>query len=294
MTTNHGDFEILCALAACGQLTKMEHAELREHADHCVSCHTRLVEMRQVGIQLLLARAFKTRSKQLPKGMQERFAARAISEGIPLSSRPTGVGFSALGLVTVLLVALLLVTATLTDRALPRSVAETGVAGSSHGSELRNQDSSPDLPNPVLPVRVRPVLPFRRVHRHPSAIFPAEPASLQSRRFTFTLYSRNSGMRADPLSTTIRLPEVVPSFTSPLRAPKLTFDKASEVIGHDAPHLLAECEHSALGPLSFQAHSAAQGFHGSFDLEAYRTGLKADFDVNAIHLIQNAVRQAAQ
>ena len=81
--TNHGDFEILCALAACGQLTKMERAELREHADHCVSCHTRLVEMRQVGIQLLLARAFKTRSKQLPKGMQERFAARAISEGIP-------------------------------------------------------------------------------------------------------------------------------------------------------------------------------------------------------------------
>ena len=147
MTTNHGDFEILCALAACGQLTKMERAELREHADHCVSCHTRLVEMRQVGIQLLLARAFKTRSKQLPKGMQERFAARAISEGIPLSSRPTGVGFSALGLVTVLLVALLLVTATLTDRALPRSVVGTGVAGTSHGSGLRNQDSSRGLPN---------------------------------------------------------------------------------------------------------------------------------------------------
>jgi hypothetical protein len=101
-------------------------------------------------------------------------------------------------------------------------------------------------------------------------------------------------MRAYPFVTTIRLPEVVPSFTSPLRAPKLTFDRTSEIIGHDAPHLLAECEHSAFGPLGFQAHPPAQGFHGSFDPEAYKTGLKADFEVNAIHLIQNAVPQAAQ
>jgi hypothetical protein len=294
MTTNHGDFEILCALAACGQLTKMEHAELREHADHCVSCHTRLVEMRQVGIQLLLARAFKTRSKQLPKGMQERFAARAISEGIPLTSRSTGVGFSALGLVTVLLVALLLVAATLTDRALPRSVVETDVAGNSHGPGLRNQDSSRGLPDQVLPVRVRRVHPFRLGHRPSLAIFPADPASLQSRQFTFTLYSRNSGVRAYPFLSTIRLPEVVPSFTSPLRAPRLTFDTTSEIIGHDAPHLLAECEHSAFGPVSFQAPPAAQSFHGSFDPKTYRTGLKADFEVDAIHLIQNAVPQAAQ
>ena len=49
-----------------------------------------------------------------------------------------------------------------------------------------------------------------------------------------------------------------------------------------------------LVPVSFQAHPAAQSFHGSFDPEAYRTGLKADFEVNAIHLIQNAVPQAAQ
>ncbi len=93
MTTNHTYFEVMCALAASGQLTKTEHAELREHSEHCVLCRNRLVEMRQSGFQLFLARAFKTPSKRLPKGMQERFAARAISEGIPLSSRSAGIGF---------------------------------------------------------------------------------------------------------------------------------------------------------------------------------------------------------
>ena len=67
MTTNHGEFEILCALAASDSLTKTEHAELGEHAGHCVLCRNRLVEMRQVGFQLFLAGAFKTNSKQLPK-----------------------------------------------------------------------------------------------------------------------------------------------------------------------------------------------------------------------------------
>jgi len=111
MTTNHTYFEVMCSLAASGQLTKTEQVELREHSEHCVLCRNRLVEMRQSGFQLFLARAFKTPSKRLPKGMQERFAARAISEGIPLSSRSAGTGFNALGMVTVLLLVLLLVAA---------------------------------------------------------------------------------------------------------------------------------------------------------------------------------------
>lgn len=293
MTTSHGDFEILCALAACGQLTKTERAELREHADHCVLCRNCLVEMRQVGIQLVLARAFKTRSKQLPKGMQERFAARAVSEGIPLSSRSTGVGFSALGWVTVLLVALLLVAATLTDRALPRSVLETGLADTSHGSGLLDKDSSQALPNHAPTGRARRVLSFRKGHRASAVVSLSDPALLQNRQFTFTRSSRNSGMRAYPFSTTIRLPEV-PSFTSPFRAPKLTFDRTSELVGDNVPNLLAECGHSAFAPLTFQAHSDGQSFHGSLDPDVYRTDLKADFEANAIHLIPIVVLQAAQ
>jgi len=250
--------------------------------------------MRQFGIQLLLARAFKTQSKQLPKGMQERFAARATSEGIPLSSRSSGVGFSALGFVTVLLVALLLVATTLTDGPLSRGVVEIDVADTSHVSALLNQESSQPLPNHVPPARVRRVLSIRKGHRASSVVSNADPALLQSRQFTFMPYSRNSGMRAYPFSTAIRLPEVVPSFTSSFRAPKLTFARTSELIGQNAPELLAEYEHSAFAPLRFQAHSAGQSFHGSLDPDAYGTNLKADFEANAIHLIPIVVLQATQ
>ena len=115
MTTNHVDFEVLCALAASGDLTKAERARLSDHVQQCVLCYNRLFEMRQLGIQLFLAQALKTPTRRLPRGMQERFSARAISEGIPLSSRSQGVGFSPLGLVTALLVVLLMVAATLRD-----------------------------------------------------------------------------------------------------------------------------------------------------------------------------------
>ena len=123
MVKNHRYFEILCSLGASGQLTKAEHAELREHCGHCVLCQKQVVEMRQVGIQLFLVQASKATSKQSPKDMQERFAARAVREGVPLSGRSSGVGFSALGLVSVMLLVLLLVAATLRDRPFARSVA---------------------------------------------------------------------------------------------------------------------------------------------------------------------------
>ena len=145
MTTNHVDFEVLCALAASGDLTKAERARLSDHVQQCVLCHNRLLEMRQLGIRLFLAQALKTPTRRLPRGMQERFSARAISEGIPLSSRSQGVGFSALGLVTALLVVLLMVAATLRDGWFRRSVAEKDVADTPHVSQvLRQEIRSPE------------------------------------------------------------------------------------------------------------------------------------------------------
>src|SRR5271170_1401292 len=125
MTVDHGDFEVGCALAASGLLTRTELAELSEHAAHCVLCHDRLVEFRRAGIQLLLVHGLKNSGERLPNGMQQRFVARAIREGIPLRSPSRGVRFSALGSVTVLLVALLLVVATLNNRSFPGSAGET-------------------------------------------------------------------------------------------------------------------------------------------------------------------------
>ena len=188
MTTNHAYFEVMCALAASGQLTKTEQVELREHSEHCVLCRNRLLEMRQSGFQLFLARAFKTPSKRLPKGMQERFAARAISEGIPLTSRSAGSGFHALGMVTVLLLVLLLVAAALQDGPFTRPAVEMDVADTSHVSGFLEKEkiSSQNIPNHTLPGKVRasrvldrqsqlPASPVSRA-TGPRRLYPADPA----------------------------------------------------------------------------------------------------------------------
>ena len=124
------EFEVLCALAVSEDLTTTEHAALREHLRDCLSCQNYLIEMRSLAIPLLLAQQLKTPGKQLRKGLQVRFAERAIRSGIPLSPRSAGVGFSALGMATVALVALLLVTATVRHSPGRSSIVDTGTAES--------------------------------------------------------------------------------------------------------------------------------------------------------------------
>jgi hypothetical protein len=278
MTTNHVYFEVMCALAASGQLTKTEHVELREHSEHCVLCRDRLVEMRRLGFQLFLARAFKTPSKRLPKGMQERFAARAIGQGIPLSSRSAGNGFHALGMVTVLLLVLLLVAATLQDGPFTRPAVATGVALD------KEKISSQSIPNHTRPGEVRasrvldrqsqfPASPVSRA-TEPRRVYPADPTARQVRQFTFTLYSRNAAVRDASFSTTISLPEVVPLSASP--------DFAAEIVRRNAPHFLAASEHGALGPSDFRSNIAfvppgTRSFQGSLDLDAYGKPWQVDF-----------------
>jgi hypothetical protein len=271
MNRNHEDFEVMCALTMNGNLTRMEREELREHVENCVPCYTRLVEMRRVAIHLLLVQACKTPDKRPQKGMQERFAARAISEGIPLTPRSQGIGFRALGLVTVLLVVLLLVTGTLGDdpyksvlkndmpsttrmSASPpfENVSPEGVANDSPGKVRTGRALSRQLRlgahRPSFDIATRPGL---------AAI---DPGLWQSRRFTFTPYSRNFGLRPHPLSTTLILPEVVPSFVSPRHVPELTLDATSEVFRHNAPHLLAEFERGVFDPSTYKGN-AFQIFH---------------------------------
>jgi hypothetical protein len=284
MTTNHTYFEVMCSLAASGQLTKTEQVELREHSEHCVLCRNRLVEMRQSGFQLFLARAFKTPSKRLPKGMQERFAARAISEGIPLSSRSAGTGFNALGMVTVLLLILLLVAATLQDRPVTRPAVATDVALD------KETFSSQSIPNHALSGQVRANRVLDRQNQFPSSsvsrttgprpLSPLDPVAQQGRQFTFTL--RNPGMRDSRFPATISLPEVAPLLSSPYRAPKLGFDVASEFVRRNAPLFLAESEHGALSPSDFRSDIAfaplgTRSFQGSLDLGAYGTPWQVDF-----------------
>jgi len=288
MSTSHDDFEVLCALAASGDLTKTEHAALREHLRNCISCQSCFIEMRRLAIPLLLAQQLKTPGRQLRKGLQQRFADRAIREGIPLRPRSQGVGVNALGMVTVVLVVLLLVTATLQHNPARRPVVDTGVAESARvAAPLDNPNSIASLP---VPARARRI---RRDRRSSSAVFsvakpelPAiELAGLSGHQFTFTLGSRNLGMRAYPSSTTIRLPEVIPLLTFAHRAPGLSLDTTSEVFRHNAPHLLAESEHGASAPIHFRSNLASQ----SLDLDTYGNTWKANFKTNGFELIRNVV-----
>jgi hypothetical protein len=291
MSTSHDEFEVLCTLAASGDLNRTEHAALREHLRDCISCQSYLLEMRRLAIPLLLAQQLKTPSKQLRRGMQERFAERAIRSGIPLSPRSQGGGVNALGMVTVVLVVLLLVTATLQHSPPRRPVVDIGVAEFAQVSPLHNPNN---IASPPVPAKVRRIRRDRRSSSAVSSITKPEVpaiqlAALSGHQFTFTLSSRNAGTRAYPSSTTIRLPEVVPSLTFAHRAPGLSLDTTSEVFRHNAPHLLAESEHGASAPIHFRSNLASQ----SLDLDTNRNTLKGNFKTNGFELIHTFVPETA-
>ena len=107
MTENHIHFEVLCALATSGQLTQTELADLREHARTCRPCSKRIAELTELGAHLLLARAMTYPVGRPPKGMSERFIARAICEGVPLSTRPLTINARLLGCVAAIILAVL-------------------------------------------------------------------------------------------------------------------------------------------------------------------------------------------
>ncbi len=280
MSTCHAEFESLCALAVTGDLTKAEHAALREHLRDCLSCQNHLIEVRRLTIPLLLAQRLKTPGKQLRKGLQERFAEAARQSGIPLSPRSEGVGFGALGMVTVVLVVLLLVTATLqhTSRS---SVVDKGETGSAQvAPPLHKTDRITSLP---AAAKVRRSRRDRRSSSVSSVAKPAlrtfEPAAWSGHPFTFTLYTRNSA-RAYPLPSTINLTEAVPSLTFSSRAQGLSLDTAFDVFRHNAPS-----EHGAFAPIRLRSNLVSQ----SLDLDTYRATWQANFKSNGFELIHNFV-----
>jgi hypothetical protein len=300
MITNHDDFEVLCAVAANGHLTRGERAELVEHVRHCASCEKRLIEMRQLAIHLLLAQRFKAPGKHVRREMQERFAERAIREGIPLSPRSQGVGFGSLSMVSALLVVLLLVTAAVKDGTSRKSVLETEIVNTADGAAIVNhrESSAAGVANDPLPVRERTArvvnhrfYPDHRVSSVAVRAAATEPEVLPGRQFTFTPHSRNTGMRAYPLSTTIRPSEVVPALTFSYLAPGLTLDASSEVFTRGAPRLMAISEPGAMDTFHFRSNLALQKFPAGSDV--YQSTLKANFKDNAFQLIHNFVPEPA-
>jgi hypothetical protein len=122
MMASHEHFEFLCGLAASEELAETEMTALRQHAQSCLACRARIMEMTQLTSHLLLAHAFQQKQAGLSQGMRERFVTKAISEGVPLVREETA-GIGKLGLAGVLLAMLLVAAVVLNHAAPPPSAA---------------------------------------------------------------------------------------------------------------------------------------------------------------------------
>jgi hypothetical protein len=134
MKPNHHYFESLCALAINEELSKAELVELHRHSLACVSCRNRIHEMTRLDACLRLSPAFTRRNGRVPKGMRERFVARAIKEGVPLNA-PATIGLNNLSLASALFIILLVTAAAI--RTGPFT-GPTPDASHSGGAELAN------------------------------------------------------------------------------------------------------------------------------------------------------------
>jgi hypothetical protein len=81
----HEQYEELCALAASGQASTDELADLRSHLEGCPSCRSAAYDFTQISAQVLSQVAARRLHCEIPSGMTQRFVARARSEGIEIS-----------------------------------------------------------------------------------------------------------------------------------------------------------------------------------------------------------------
>ncbi len=80
--TDHEQYEVLCALAATGQLQPPDKANLDEHFLHCRACRDQLLDLTSVSMRLRFEAAVHPITASMPAGFVERFRARAIQEGL--------------------------------------------------------------------------------------------------------------------------------------------------------------------------------------------------------------------
>jgi hypothetical protein len=85
---DHELYEVLCTLAATGQLTASEKANFDEHCLNCRACRDQFQDLISIGMRLQFDEAIHTTSVSMPTGSLERFRARAIREGIAPRSTP--------------------------------------------------------------------------------------------------------------------------------------------------------------------------------------------------------------
>jgi hypothetical protein len=284
MTSNHTYFESLCAFAISDELTEPELVELHQHSLECVSCRNRIHEMTRIDACLFLSHASARRNGGLPKGMRERFIARAIKEGVPLNS-PSTAGLGSLGLATALFIILLVTAAAIRTGPFSRPVVDDShfdaaqLANPVHVASL----TPPGPPMSLLPgrrdrsrgarsgsvlVQWRPDLASGSQVRKSGAL-PGHLEAFQNRYFPAAFSS--------PHYTLSTMPSDVDRLSSwPYMPSRFRLAVPQPLIRESALRLLADSEHGTADPLIVPsqftfATSAAQGFHTLLDIDPYRT-----------------------
>jgi hypothetical protein len=80
--TDHEQYEVLCALAATGQLHTPDKASFDEHFLDCRDCRDQLHDLSSIDVRLRFEAAAHPIAASMPAGSVERFRARAIQEGL--------------------------------------------------------------------------------------------------------------------------------------------------------------------------------------------------------------------
>jgi hypothetical protein len=86
---DHEQYEVLCALAAAGQLTAEERVSFNEHILRCRTCRDKLRDLTSIALRLQIEAATRPTAASMPAGSMERFRARIIREGLVTPSEPT-------------------------------------------------------------------------------------------------------------------------------------------------------------------------------------------------------------
>jgi len=302
MTPNHPHFEVLCALAASGQLNRAELAELHEHCEGCSSCSGRLVEMTQAGAELFCTYLVNQPGIRMPKGMLERFIARAKSEGVPLKPRTESIGFTGPAWTAAFLLALLLVSTTL-HFGFPTGSTEETTQGNTASVPTSIGDKGEGAPGALGNIVPDETRASRNVSRRktsangrkiPLAVSRSSghgplsrvaPDGLEQGQFDLTEYSRNLAFSHRPFFGTAQLDQDLQRAPARNGTPRFHLAAPLEFAEEDPLSLLAEYENRTVAPWSPQGSLAsgpadAQALRRDFDPIAYRTLLNPDFKKN--------------
>jgi hypothetical protein len=282
MTSDHNYFEFLCALAASDELTGPELVELREHSLECVRCRNRIQETTKTHACLLVSSTFTRRSGRLPKGMRERFIARAIKEGVPLTS-PSAAGLGNLGVASALFIILLVTAAAIRTGPFSRPVVDAGhFDAAQYTKSVRATNPTP--PDSILPrrrdrsrARSRSVQVQWRLD--PSRALPVHPEAALS----------------SPHSMVAAMPSDVGRLSSwPYMPSRFKLTVPPAVLRDSALRLLADSEGGTANPMIIPskftfATPAAPGFHPALDMDPYRTHPNFEFRDAALkfHFVEN-------